>query len=89
MNQNYFTTFSPTLPTYDSPQQREVKLLIDPWDSYLKNSKDDKIVYNYFIGKLKVLLIHGFPRPSVSTKSKLVFGTLGEEKIPLISLTAN
>ena len=26
-------------------------------------SKDGKIVYNYFFGKLKILLNHGFPRP--------------------------
>ena len=49
------------------PQQREVKLLNVPWDSYVKKTtrsakfsgknsrifilKDDKIVYNYFFGK--------------------------------------
>jgi len=34
-------------------------------------STDDKIVYNCFLGKLKYLLNHGFPRPILSLKHSL------------------
>ena len=81
------------------PQQREVRLLNVPLrqlskitncsvkflgkNSRIFISKDDKIVYNYFFGKSKMLLNHGFPRSIFSTKHPLLRSRCFVDKIVL------
>ena len=77
--QHNFTAFWPTFPTYDSLNRGRLKYLTSLGTVLYNNhalnltennfiSKDEKIVYNYFFGKLKILLNHGFLRPILSTK---------------------
>ena len=56
------------LPTYKPPTEGQLRNNIPLCVVFVKKSrifisKDDKMVYNYFLGKLNVLLDHRFPGP--------------------------
>ena len=95
----YFYRFSPTLPYYDSSNRGTLsyftslgtimqnthslcEVFVKRFLHFHHNGRLN-CVFNYFFGKLKILLNHGFPRPISPTKpALLLLGTLGKVKFP-------
>ena len=79
----HFTTFWPTLPTYESPNRGTLGYLMSlgtlrkittrsakfSWkNSRICISKDEKSLYSFVFGKLRIMINHGSLRPILPTK---------------------